>query len=34
MVKDLRAYFAGLGFSEGAGNRPGHFVVEKAFADA
>ena len=34
MVKDLRACLNAQGFSEGAGNRPGHFVVEKAFADA
>lgn len=34
MVKDLRAYFAGLGFEEGASNRPGHFVVEKAFVES
>lgn len=34
MVKDLRAYFVEQGFVEGAGNKPGHFVVEKAFADA
>jgi ferredoxin--NADP+ reductase len=33
MVKDLRAYFVGLGFDEGSGSKPGHFVVEKAFAD-
>jgi ferredoxin--NADP+ reductase len=34
MVKDLRAYFVSLGFDEGSGSKPGHFVVEKAFADA
>jgi ferredoxin--NADP+ reductase len=33
MVKDLRTYFVGLGFDEGSGSKPGHFVVEKAFAD-
>ena len=34
MVKDLRGYFVRAGFDEGSGSRPGHFVVEKAFADA
>lgn len=34
MVKDLRTYFVSLGFQEGSGSKPGHFVVEKAFADA
>jgi len=34
MVKDLRAYFVEAGFEEGSGSKPGHFVVEKAFADA
>jgi len=34
MVKDLRAYFIGAGFEEGSSSKPGHFVVEKAFADA
>jgi ferredoxin--NADP+ reductase len=34
MVKNLRAYFVRQGFEEGSGPRPGHFVVEKAFADA
>lgn len=34
MVKDLRSYFVAEGFVEGASNKPGHFVVEKAFADA
>lgn len=34
MVKDLRGYFLSRGFEEGSGSKPGHFVVEKAFADA
>jgi ferredoxin--NADP+ reductase len=31
MVNDLRAYFTKLGFEEGSGPKPGHFVIEKAF---
>ncbi len=34
MVKDLRAYFLAQNFEEGSSSKPGHFVVEKAFADA
>lgn len=34
MVKDLRDYFAEQDYDEGSGSRPGHFVVEKAFADS
>jgi len=32
VLRDLRTFFAGRGFEEGANNRPGDFVVEKAFA--
>ncbi|MFA7503605.1 MAG: ferredoxin--NADP reductase [Burkholderiaceae bacterium] len=32
VLRDLRSFFAGRGFEEGATNRPGDFVVERAFA--
>lgn len=32
VLRDLRAFFVDRGFQEGATNRPGSFVVEKAFA--
>jgi ferredoxin--NADP+ reductase len=32
VLRDLRAFFVERGFEEGATNRPGDFVVEKAFA--
>lgn len=32
VLRDLRSFFVGRGFEEGANNRPGDFVVEKAFA--
>src|SRR5690606_7136807 len=32
VLRDLRNYFVAQGFEEGATNRPGDFVVEKAFA--
>lgn len=33
MLTELSRYLEGIGFTEGAGNRPGHFVIEKAFAE-
>ncbi len=32
VLRDLRSFFVERGFEEGATNRPGDFVVEKAFA--
>lgn len=31
MIKDFAARFEGLGFSEGANSKPGHYVIERAF---
>lgn len=33
MLKDTVAVLEGAGFSEGSMNRPGHFVIERAFVD-
>jgi ferredoxin/flavodoxin---NADP+ reductase len=34
MLRDLREFFAGVGFSEGTTTRPGAFVVERAFVES
>ncbi|GAB3443098.1 ferredoxin--NADP reductase [Insolitispirillum peregrinum] len=34
MLVELSNYLESIGFDEGAGNKPGHFVIEKAFAEA
>jgi ferredoxin/flavodoxin---NADP+ reductase len=33
MLEELRAMFVGRGFVEGSHSEPGHFVIEKAFAE-
>src|SRR6266702_6366469 len=33
MLDELRSTFEARGFLEGSGNRPGHFVIEKAFVE-
>jgi ferredoxin--NADP+ reductase len=33
MLEELRAMLAERGFAEGSHSEPGHFVVEKAFAE-
>jgi ferredoxin--NADP+ reductase len=33
MLEELRVMFVGRGFVEGSHSEPGHFVVEKAFAE-
>ena len=32
MIKDLAAQLEGLGFEEGSNAKPGHYVIERAFA--
>ncbi len=32
MIKSFAAYFDGIGFEEGANNKPGDYVIERAFA--
>jgi ferredoxin/flavodoxin---NADP+ reductase len=33
MLEDLKAMFEKRDFIEGSGNKPGHFVIEKAFVE-
>ena len=33
MLEELRQLFEARGFSEGSNSEPGHFVIEKAFAE-
>jgi ferredoxin--NADP+ reductase len=33
MLSELSEYLEKIGFIEGANNKPGHFVIEKAFAE-
>ncbi len=33
MLEELKVMFESKDFIEGAGNKPGHFVIEKAFVE-
>jgi ferredoxin--NADP+ reductase len=33
MLEELKVMFEGRDFIEGSGNKPGHFVIEKAFVE-